>query len=133
MLELAIKHGTGPVLISSIAEKQGISPKYLHAMLTSLRSAGLVRSIRGAGGGYVLAKSPKDICIDEVLRTLEGSLSLVDCVSDEKICDRSKLCATRDLWVEISKIIEGRLSSMTLEDLLARQYEKESGVGMYYI
>ncbi len=133
MLELARNYGGSPVLLGTIAERQDISPKYLHAMLTSLRAAGLVRSVRGAGGGYALTRPPNEIKLDDVFRTLEGSLELVDCVENESLCDRSSYCAVRDLWSDMGRSIEGVLSKLTLEELLSRQKTKEDMPSMYYI
>ncbi|UCE60258.1 MAG: RrF2 family transcriptional regulator [Phycisphaerales bacterium] len=117
MFELARGYGKGPLLMSAIAERQGLSRKHLHALLTSLKSAGLVRSIRGPGGGFVLAKTPKEIKLSEVLSVLEGSLVLVDCVASRQACDRVSGCATHKVWRKLSETIEGVLDSVTLEDL----------------
>ena len=80
MVDLAKRFGEGPVLVRSIAERQEISGKYLHALLASLKSAKLVRSVRGSGGGYALARAPEEIMLNEILEALEGPFSLVDCV-----------------------------------------------------
>jgi Rrf2 family protein len=126
MIELAEKYGQGPVLVRSIAERQEISSKYLHALLAALKSAKLVRSVRGSGGGYSLARAPAEIRLDEILVALEGPLSIVDCVLDAKTCDRACRCATRDVWTEVSTAIEDTLSRISLEDLLARQTAKDA-------
>jgi len=120
MFELAQSFGEGPVLMSAIAERQGLSRKHLHALLTSLKSAGLVRSIRGPGGGFVLSKAPGEIRLSEVLRALEGPLALVHCVMDRQACDRVNQCAARNVWQELSGTIEEALNSVTLEDLLGQ-------------
>ena len=118
MFELAWSFGEGPLLMSAIAERQGLSRKHLHALLTSLKSAGLVRSIRGPGGGFVLTRSPDQIKLSEVLRALEGPLSLVDCVADRRSCDRANRCAARGVWQKLSGAIEEVLDGVTLEDLV---------------
>ena len=133
MVELAGNYGTGPVLMEGIARGQGISRKYLHALLTRLKSAGLVRSVRGAGGGYSLARAPSQIRLDEVVRILEGSLSVVDCVEDIEVCARVEGCVTRDVWRDLTQLIEGFLASMTLEDLVVRKRAKYAGPPMYHI
>jgi Rrf2 family cysteine metabolism transcriptional repressor len=125
MVDLADHYGEGPVLVRSIAERQEISGKYLHALLASLKSAKLVRSVRGSGGGYALARAPEEIHLNEVLEALEGPFSLVDCVLDQAVCDRSCSCATRDVWTELSKTMEDTLSSISLRELLDRQHAKE--------
>lgn len=133
MLELARNYGGGPVLMRTIAENQDISRKYLHALLTSLKSAGMVRSIRGSGGGYMLARAPSAIRVDEVVQVLEGSLCLTDCVADTSTCPRSGECATHELWEEMSRAMQQLLRSVTLEQLVARQAEKSARPAMYHI
>jgi Rrf2 family cysteine metabolism transcriptional repressor len=133
MLELALHYGGKPVLMRSIAEKQDLSRKYLHALLTTLKSAGLVRSIRGSSGGYVLAKPPSQIRVNDVVAVLEGSLSLTDCVEDPTTCSRSSKCATHELWGEVSQSIEKLLAEVTLEDLVNRHAAKASKATMYHI
>ena len=119
MLELARRFGESPVLMASLAETEGLSRKYLHTLLTALKSAGLVRSIRGAGGGFVLARPPSEIRLDDVLHTLEGPLCLVECVEDKRVCDKSDRCTARRVWQELSGAIEDLLANVTLEDLIA--------------
>ncbi len=133
MLELAMHHGDSPVLMSSIAENQNISRKYLHALLTSLRSAGLVRSVRGSRGGYTLSHDPHQIRLNEIVHALEGSFAPVDCIDEEHICDRADLCVIRDVWADLSNAIETYLSSITLADLMERQKAQNAAQTMYYI
>jgi len=128
MLELARRFGELPVLTRALAEREGLSPKYLHAQLTALKSAGLVYSIRGAGGGFVLARSPRQIRLSEVLHALEGPLSLVDCVADTRACDRSMRCQARRVWQELSGAIEDVLANITLEDLIAPEGSTHAGL-----
>lgn len=125
MIDLAAEFGGGPVLVRSVAESQGISSKYLHALLASLKSAGLVRSVRGSGGGYALAREPEAITLVQILEALEGPLTVVDCVADPEICDRAAACATRDVWIDVSQAIAEVLEGLTLAELLARQRVKE--------
>ncbi|MDD5305727.1 MAG: Rrf2 family transcriptional regulator [Deltaproteobacteria bacterium] len=117
MIELAKRHGSGPVLTNTISETQGISTKYLHALLNTLRAAGLVRSIRGAKGGFVLAREPSDIDIKEIVVALEGSLGIVDCVQTPDLCGKNKDCPARRLWEEVGNAISAVLTKYTLEDL----------------
>ena len=129
MFELARAFGEGPLLMSAIAERQGLSRKHLHALLTSLKSAGLVRSIRGPGGGFVLTRAPGLIRLSEVLRALEGPLALVYCVPDRRACDRVNRCAARKVWQELSRAIEEVLDGATLEDLVGQEAEPHSKPG----
>jgi Rrf2 family protein len=133
MLELGEQYGAGPVLMRSIAEKQEVSRKYLHALLTSLRAAGLVNSVRGSGGGYVLARDPSAIKLKEIIQVLEGSLSFADCVRDETICTRTSQCASYEVWKLLDTVIDKHLSQLTLKDLLTIQAEKAALPLMYHI
>ncbi len=133
MLELAESYGDGPVLARTIAAKQEISDKYLHSLLTMLTHAGLVRSVRGAGGGYTLTRHPSKITVCEVVKILEGSLSLVECVKDEGVCERASDCPARDIWGDVSRAIDRALSNLTLENVVARAQKKDSGRTMYHI
>lgn len=121
MLELARCRGDSPVLMSTLAEREGLSRKYLHALLTALKSAGLVQSVRGAGGGFVLSRDPSEMRLSEILGALEGPVSLVDCVVDKRACSRASGCTARGVWQELSRAIDSMLDSMTLEDLIVRE------------
>ena len=119
MLELARCFGEGPVRMSVLAENQSLSPKYLHTLLTTLKAAGLVRSVRGPGGGFVLTRAPAWIKLRDVLHAVEGPLSLVDCVADEHVCDRSRGCPARRVWEDLSSAIDRALDKVSLASLLA--------------
>ncbi len=121
MVELALHYGEGPVMMQSIADSQGVSRKYLDTIFSSLKSTGLVRSRRGIGGGHMLGKAPDTILLGDVLRALEGPISLVDCVGCPEICDRVDHCVTRDVWQAVGNAIEGVLDAMTLADLVEKQ------------
>lgn len=114
-------------MMQIIAENQGVSRKYLDAIFASLKSAGLVRSRRGAGGGHLLAKDPAEIHLGEVFRALDGPVALVDCVADPEVCSRSHRCVTKNVWTQVSKAIEDTLSSFTLADLVREHREIERG------
>ena len=129
MLELARSFGDEPVVMADLAEREDLSRKYLHTLLTGLRAAGLTRSVRGAGGGFVLARDPSEINLKEILHALEGSLCLVDCVEDARACDRASRCSAHGVWRELSDTIENKLGSMTLADVIATEKERKSGAG----
>jgi Rrf2 family cysteine metabolism transcriptional repressor len=134
LVDLALNTTGQPIQLKDIAERQKISLPYLEHLIIPLISAGLVKSIRGARGGIKLAKEPLQIRLNEVMRILEGPLAPVDCLRDNKSCPRSGLCATQDVWDEMSKAMERVLESTTLQDLVERQMSKESKpVPMYYI
>ncbi len=133
MLELALREGKDPVLMSDIAEAQHISRKYMHSLLSRLKGAGLVRAVRGMGGGYLLNRAPADITVFEILETLEGSLYPLECTYTPNICPRMETCVARDVWLEIKGSIEKLLTGMTLEDLVQRHHAKNDQSTMYYI
>lgn len=126
MFELARGFGQPPLLMNTVAERQGLSRKYLHALLSALKSAGLVRSVRGSNGGFVLARPPAEIKLSEVLLALEGPLSLVDCVADGRACDRAGRCPTRRVWQQLAAALENVLENVTLADLVAPESRKRS-------
>lgn len=133
MVELAQGFKADPVHLQDLAEHQGLSVKYLHSLLASLRRAGLVRSVRGAGGGYALTREPSEIKVSEVVRTLEGSMAVVGCVEDRDFCDRIERCPVRPVWVSLTKTIEAALSDLTLEDIIARIPDSKVTAPMYHI
>ena len=134
LLELALHHREGSVLLKDIAKRQQISLPYLEHLITPLIAGGIIRSIRGPRGGVSLAKPPEDIRLSEVIQLLEGSIAPVECVNDPGVCTRSQLCVTRDIWSELKKAMNGVLESTTLQDLVERQKRREQSKGaMYYI
>jgi Rrf2 family cysteine metabolism transcriptional repressor len=118
IIELAQSDNNRPMQLKIIAQRQDISIKYLEQLMAALRSAGFVRSVRGSKGGYVLAKAPNQIKMNEVLRRLEGSVSTVECVENENSCSRSADCAARYLWMQVEQAIEQVLQSISLQDLV---------------
>ena len=125
MLELARCFGDAPVVMADLAEREGLSRKYLHTLLTGLKAAGLARSVRGAGGGFVLAREPSEIKLKQILQALEGSLCLVDCVADERACERANGCTARGVWQELNAVLENVLDNMTLADVIAKEQERK--------
>ncbi|MBL4935121.1 Rrf2 family transcriptional regulator [Clostridium sp. YIM B02515] len=117
MVDLAIHYGGDPISIKSISERQNISEYYLEQLFSPLRRAELIRSVRGAQGGYVLSRSPKDITIAEIMEVLEGPIEISNCL-DEKSCNNVDCCATRLLWAKIKNSIDSVTKSTTLQDIL---------------
>lgn len=124
LLDLARSKGSGPVQIKVIASHQEISVKYLEQLMSILKSMGFLRSIRGAKGGYVLSKDPKDIKMSDVFVALEGPIMTVDCVGDPAECTRASECVTRELWVEVQQAMLDVLEEVTLHDLVKRAEKK---------
>ncbi len=117
MVELALRHGSGPVTAREIAEEQGLSVKYLESLLTRLRVAGLVRSVRGARGGYTLARSPHEVTLLDVFEVFEGLGGLVYCTTNPDACSRADTCVTRAVWLDMHRASMRVLESKTLGDL----------------
>jgi len=128
MMELAANYGEGPTSLKSIAEKNNLSEHYLEQLIAPLRNAGLVKSIRGAYGGYILSKRPEEITAGHIIRLLEGPISPVD-------FDEEDDPAKRDLWIRIRDSIAAVLDSTTLASLIS--YHSEQGEApesyMFYI
>ncbi|MEN6368167.1 MAG: RrF2 family transcriptional regulator [Thermotogota bacterium] len=121
MMELASQFGRGPVQVEGIAKSQAISGKYIHVLVTGLKSSGLVRAVRGPGGGYELTRDPSTITALDVVSALEGRTAPVPCVADAPACPRSDHCAARDVWCEVAAAIDRVLSGLTLSELALRQ------------
>jgi len=123
MLELALNFSKGTIFLKDIAEKEEISEKYLSHLVIPLKASGLISSSRGAHGGYMLAKSPSQITLKEIVQTLEGSISCVECVKNPYVCPRVSKCVTRAIWEKVDEKISNELSSITLKDLANSQKE----------
>jgi Rrf2 family cysteine metabolism transcriptional repressor len=117
---LARRQGERPTQVREIARIEGLSAKYLEQLLGRLRSGGLVKSVRGARGGYQLARPAQDITVREVLVLLEGSLAPTDCVEADSACRANEECTAHAVWSGLYATILEFLDSQTLADLLAR-------------
>ncbi len=117
MADLASNYRGSPIQVREIAERQGISGRYLEHIMLALKKAGLVESISGAGGGYLLTRDASSITAFEIVRALEGSLSPVPCVDHMNICARSAGCRVSRLWERVRKSMVDTLDSTTLAEL----------------
>jgi len=133
LVELAATYDKGPVYLKDIAKIQSISEKYLSLIIIPLRTVGLVKSIRGAHGGYILAKNPSQITLKEIIDVLEGDCSLVDCVKNPSTCPRVPICASHDIWAIIGGKISETLNSITLDMLVKMNQEKAEKTIMHNI
>ena len=133
MMELASHFGRGPELVETISRNQGISGKYIHVLATALKSAGLVRTIRGPSGGYELTRNPSEITTLDVVSALEGKSAPVECVADVSYCARSDLCAAREVWCEVASAVDTVLAGITLQQLAMKQRAKQEEPVMYHI
>ncbi len=123
ILQIADSYGEEPVPISAISESQEISGKYLEQVVGTLRKSGLITSRKGVRGGYMLARAPEDITLWEIITALDSHTSLVDCVVEPGICDRSGDCLTRSIWKLLSIRMQEFWSSFKLSDLLVTMHE----------
>jgi len=128
MVDLAQHMAEGPISLKSIAERQNLSEHYLEQLIPELRKAGLVKSIRGAQGGYILAKKPEVINIGDIIRALEGPIAPVECTyqAGENCCEKTNFCLTREVWVKVRDSINDVVDSISLEDLL-KAARKDNG------
>lgn len=120
---LALRYGEGPVPLKSVAQGQGLSENYLEQLMVPLRRAGLVKSIRGAQGGYMLGREPREITIGAIITTVEGPIAVVDCLlaeagAEDQPCERACACVTRGIWEKVCDSISRVLDSITLQTLM---------------
>lgn len=119
MIDLATYQHQGPVRVRDIAGRQGISEKYLEQIIATFNKAEYVRSIRGAQGGYLLTKDPKEYTVGMILRLAEGSIAPVSCVEDSNSeCERRERCVSALLWQKINLAVNDVVDHTTLQDLL---------------
>lgn len=131
VFEIARRYGKGPISIKEIAERQGISLSYLEQILHRLGKAGLIESVRGPAGGYLLAKKPAELTIGDIVRTLEGPIALSHCLEPGETgedCSQTDDCVARMVWARVGAKIEEALDSISFEDLLHQQ-QKDPLVG----
>ncbi|PRO65023.1 cysteine metabolism transcriptional regulator CymR [Alkalicoccus urumqiensis] len=126
MIALAKKHGEGPTSLKSIAKDHNLSEHYLEQLIAPLRNAMLVKSVRGAYGGYMLGKDPETITAGDIIRVLEGPITPVEIIDDEEP-------AKRDLWIKIRDAVKEVLDSTTLEDLANYEGDGAQDNYMFYI
>lgn len=124
MFELALNEEKDtPIPLKYIAEKNGLSELYLEQIFALLRKAGLVKSIRGAQGGYFLSRASDEITVGAILRVLEGPVAPSDCVIDDiEVCDEAEFCVTKSVWQRIKDSVEQVIDSVTLGDMLREHH-----------
>ena len=137
MFELAMNHGRGPIPLKEIADRQGLSEHYLEQLVAPLRKAGLVKSVRGAHGGYMLNKDPASISVGDIIRVLEGPIAPTDCVAEDRDavehCGRAAGCMARSVWAKVRDSIAEVVDSITLADLCEEARQSGDKNYMYYI
>lgn len=120
MLNLALHYNEGreAVVLRNISQEEDLSIRYLEQIIIPLKINKLVKSVRGAGGGYTLARHPSHITLCEIIEVLEGSCALVDCIEDPGSCERMTECATYEVWKEASELLKNYFERKTLQDLV---------------
>lgn len=122
MVVLALNFREGPTSIREIAQREKISSQYLEQIFLDLRRAELVSSVRGARGGYILARPPSEIRIGDVVRALEGPIAPTECVvegSEASCCERTQECLTRGVWEKLRDRMNEVLDDITLQDMIS--------------
>ncbi len=120
LMDIAVHQSQGPVNLNDIAERQGISAKYLWQIVNLLKTAGFVRGTRGPKGGYILLRDPSEITLLDVIQILEGPVSLVECVDVPDYCTKVENCVAHSVWEEVSQAIRAALRKITLAEILRR-------------
>ena len=122
VVDIALHRGDSPVQAREIAERQGIPEQFLEQVLATLRRAGIIRSIRGAGGGYDLARGACQIKVGEILRTLSGPLVPIRCVGELDLdrCEQEGSCGVTDLWRRVKLAISDVVDTTSVQDIADR-------------
>lgn len=132
MLDLAMHYDKMPVMLKDISARQGISLRYLEQIVSPLIAAKLINSTRGPRGGISLSRPPRKIRLLDIIQVLEGPVAPVECVENPGVCTRAPMCATRDVWMDLARAMQGVLGSTTLQDLVERQKKRDPGRELVY-
>lgn len=127
MVDLAMRHGSGPVTLAEISARQKISLSYLEQLFGKLRRRQIVESVRGPGGGYLLGKNMRDLSVAEIILAVDEPIDATQCGGKENCHDDQK-CITHDLWASLNQRIFEYLGSVSLQQLVDNQRAKEPGV-----
>jgi Rrf2 family transcriptional regulator, iron-sulfur cluster assembly transcription factor len=130
MVDMAQNYGNGPIHLANVAQRQGISVKYLEQIIIPLKKAHYIQSVRGPKGGHTLAKRPEEITVGEIVALLEEGTSLVECSDADKSCQRSSTCLTRRLWKEAAQAMFDKLHGITLADVIKEAKPGPAGQGV---
>ena len=134
LIELSHRYGEPrPTQSSEIAARQNIPESYLEQLLTTLRRAGFIRSVRGPQGGHALIRDPRTVRVSEVVEALEGSIMPINCLDEASACSRSGGCAQREMWQEVREAIMGVLDNITIGELAEKERATASGGARYII
>ena len=121
VINLARTNHNRPVSIGSIAAEENVSSEFLEQIFFKLKKAGLIRSVRGPGGGFILNRAPADISVNDILQAVGETHGLTPCTLHRKtLCERPEPCAAHDIWTGLQKTMEDYLTNVTLKDILAK-------------
>ncbi|UCB45996.1 MAG: Rrf2 family transcriptional regulator [Spirochaetota bacterium] len=124
ILDLALHYSGKPVFLKDIALREGISRRYLENIFTKLRTAGILKSSKGRGGGFCLARDPAHINLLDIIEVLENNLAFSSCTEDPSSCERQEKCISREAWVSINESFKNSLDSITIADLIKNHARK---------
>ncbi len=133
LTELAHHYGEGPIQSADIAARQEIPEPYLDQLLTALRRAGFIRSVRGPQGGHALIRDPGEVKLSEVVVALEGSLAAIPCVDDLSACTKEGGCVQREVWERVRDATREILEGVSIADLAEKERQQSHNGGRYYI
>jgi Rrf2 family protein len=132
LIDLASRGQSGPVSLKELSKDQAISKKYLENIFRMLMQGGMIRSVRGARGGYQLAIDPAQVTLLEILNTIDGPVALLECIRNSAVCNKIKECPTRNLWKDLENHITSFLKQRTLKELIDQYQKNRAGYqGMY--
>lgn len=128
MLDLALNNTGECIKVKDIAARQDISEKYLEQIIAMLNKAGYVNSVRGAQGGYRIARDPSEFTVGMILRLTEGSMAPVACLDEGAECEQCDTCETLEVWKELYDAINGVIDNVTIADLVAKRQQREGSL-----
>jgi len=120
IIDIAQNSENGKTMLKDISARQSLSPKYLDHILSAMRRAGIIKNIRGKGGGYILSRSPSRITVKDIVEAVDGEFQPVECLSNIELCDKVPFCGTRDVWLKMKEAVDVVLEEATLQSLLEK-------------
>lgn len=131
MIDLALHHGHGPVTLAGISERQKISLSYLEQLFGKLRRRSLVESVRGPGGGYLIARALGEISVSQIIQAVDEPIDATQCGGLEN-CQDDQRCMTHELWTNLNRRIQDYLAGVTLESLVEQQTSKRGAANVVH-
>ena len=120
VIDIAQNSENGRTMLKDIAARQSLSPKYLDHILSAIRRAGLIKNIRGKGGGYILTKTPASITVKDIVEAVDGPFEPIECLSNTKTCKKVQSCGTRDVWLRMKEAVDDVFEEATVQSLLEK-------------